>query len=412
MNELQPQEYRNTCLDRGLLVSLRDGELADVEARQAQAHLAECPDCIADERSMQSDSKEIYDLLGALGPAGAELPDSSAALSAFRGRLLVKRAEEHSDRAAGGTLRPYLTRPVHRGRRRWTLAAAAAILLALIVMTTHVDALAGQFLGLFQPQTFQPVSVNLQTFRNGVGEDLQNFGHLDINAPDLSSITHPTEAQAQQYLSFKLLVPDYVPKGVGKATQFSLVESSEATFTFNAGQARAYLAQTGQGSVTIPPALDGATYTITVGAGVVINYGTHCQAQSQNVNGFNLGTAALGCSGGMPFYVAEIPSPVIRATGTASLEDLRSFLLSLPRLNSSARVLLQDVNLATGVVPLPIPPQIQAQTVTTHGAQGVLMVDSSLSVSALLWQTGGIVYVVAGATTDGTAIMDSANSLH
>jgi anti-sigma factor RsiW len=58
MNELQPQEYSNTCLDRGLLVSLRDGELNAEETRKVHAHLAVCPDCAADERSMQADSQD------------------------------------------------------------------------------------------------------------------------------------------------------------------------------------------------------------------------------------------------------------------------------------------------------------------------------------------------------------------
>jgi hypothetical protein len=332
-----------------------------------------------------------------------------------------------------------------RDRRRWWLAAAAAIVVAVVVLP-HADALANQFLGLFQPQSFQPVSLNLQTFRNGIGENLQSFGEVSVNAPNLNGITHPTRAQLQQDLNFKLLLPGHLPPGVGQAVQFSLIDGSSATFTFNAAQARAYLQQSGQGSVVIPPALDGATFTITLAAGVIINYGKVCQSQtqivnwsnpdgngsipgtmhsqqgaphsspppstsSQNGNGFTPGVADLGCSGGKPFYIGEIPSPVIRATGKASLAELRSFILSLPKLSAGARLLLQDVNLNTGVVPLPIPSQLQAQKVTTHDVQGVLIVDASLSLGAVIWQTGGIVYMVAGATSDSTQLKDSANSL-
>jgi hypothetical protein len=415
MKELQPQEYRSACLDRGLLVSLRDGELAAEETKQARAHLAVCPDCSADECSLQADSQEIYDLLASLGPAQEEIPDVAAAMAALQPRLSgetegeLMRGTSDSTSAAGSILHFY-TRKIQQ-RQRWWIAAAAVVLITLVVLT-HADALATQFLGLFQAQKFQPVSVNLQTFRDGVGEDLQSFGQLNIYAPNMTTISHPTETQIQQDLNFKLLLPGYLPSGVGQAIQFSLVNGSDATFTFNSAEARAYLTETGQGGVTIPPKLDGATFTITVAPGVIINYGKQCQAQSQSVNEYSPGTAALGCSGGKPFYVGEIPSPVIRATGKASLEDLRNFILSLPKLSPGARMLLQDVNLATGVVPLPIPPQIQAQQVTTHGAPGVLMVDPSLSLGAVLWQTGGIVYMVAGATSDRTQLMDSANSLH
>ena len=69
MNELQPQKYNDSCLDTGLLVSLRDGELTAEETEQAQAHLALCPDCAADERSVRTTSREVYDLLAMLGPS-------------------------------------------------------------------------------------------------------------------------------------------------------------------------------------------------------------------------------------------------------------------------------------------------------------------------------------------------------
>ena len=120
------------------------------------------------------------------------------------------------------------------------------------------------------------------------------------------------------------------------------------------------------------------------------------ESEWSRASGSIWGVVVPGCSGGKPFYIAEVPSPVLRATGKASLEDLRSFILSLPKLSPSVRLLLQDVNLSTGVVPLPIPAQVQAEKVTTHGVQGVLMVDSSLSLGAILWQRDGIIYLVAG----------------
>ncbi len=253
--------------------------------------------------------------------------------------------------------------------------------------------------------------MNLQSFRDGVGEDLQNFGQLNLTPVNVGGVPNPTQAQVQQELNFKLLLPGQLPSGVGEARMFFLIDSSQGTFTFNAAQARAYLDQTGQGSVSIPPELDGATFTLTVAPGVIISYGKQCQAQSQSASGSIWGVVVPGCSGGKPFYIAEVPSPVLRATGKASLEDLRSFILSLPKLSRSVRLLLQDVNLSTGVVPLPIPSQVQAEKVTTHGVQGVLMVDSSLSLGAILWQKDGIIYLVAGDTSDKTEIKASANSL-
>jgi Putative zinc-finger len=400
MNELQPQKYNDSCLDRGLLVSLRDGELTPEETAKAQAHLALCPDCAADQRSIQTASQEVYDLLTVLGPSPHEMPETKLALSALKARLDVQNRPEESHVAisspAQSKIRFFQARKLqHPGR--WWIAVIAAALIALIVLP-NAGALANQFLALFSVQQFQPVTIDPQSFRGGIGEDLQSFG--DVSIPGgLNDTQQATQAQVEQSLNFKLLLPGHLPPGVGHAMQFTLIHSANGTFTFNAAKARAYLAQTGQSSVSIPSQLDGSTYTITVAAGVIINYGNKCQQQDQ------------GCSGGKPFYIGEIPSPVIQATVKASLEDLRDFVLSLPKLSPEARLLLQDVNLNNGVVPLPIPPQIQAHQVTTHGVQGVLMTDPSLSLGAVIWQTHGIIYATAGATSDSAQLLDSANSL-
>jgi Putative zinc-finger len=399
MNELQPQQ-NNSCLDRGLLVGLRDGELTPEETEKALAHLAMCPDCAADARGMQTASLEVYNLLTVLGPSLHEIPETKLALSALQARLDVQNRGEESHAtvpsSAQSKIRFFQARkPQHPGR--WWIAVVAAALIALIVLP-NAGALANQFLALFSVQQFQPVSIDPQTFRNGIGEDLQSFGDMNINSGNLDSIQNPTQAQVEQYLNFKLLLPGRLPSGVGHAMQFSLINSENDTFTFNGAKARTYLAQTGQSSVVIPPQLDGATFTITLTPGVIINYGNNCQGQGQ-------------CSGGKQFYVGEIPSPVIQATGKASLKDLRDFALSLPNLSSGVRLLLQDVNLNSGVVPLPIPPQIQTQQVAIRGTQGVLMTDSSLFMGALVWQMHGIIYGIGGAISDSGQLLDSANSL-
>ncbi|HXZ04429.1 MAG TPA: zf-HC2 domain-containing protein [Ktedonobacteraceae bacterium] len=401
MNELQPQKSNDSCLDRGQLVSLRDGELTPEETAQALAHLALCQDCASDERSMRTASQEVYDLLNVLSPSPQEIPETKLALSALQARLEAHHLHEKSRTTVPSGAHNKMSffqarKPQHP--IRWWIVVAAAALIALVVVP-NAGALANQFLALFSVQQFQPVSIDPQTFRNGVGEDLQNFGDVNINSGNHDGIQNPTQAQVEQSLNFKLLLPGHLPPGVGHAMQFSLISSANGTFTFNAAKARTYLAQTGQSNVVIPSQLDGATFTITLTPGVIINYGDQCQGQNQ-------------CSGGIQFYIAEIPSPVIQATGKASLKDLRDFALSLPKLAPEARLLLQDINLNSGVVPLPIPPQVQAQQVVIYGVQGVLMTDTSLSLGALIWQTHGIIYAVGGATSDSAQLLDCANSLH
>lgn len=413
MNELQPQKQNDSCLDRGLLVSLRDGELSAEEMEQARAHLAICPDCSADERSLRAASEEVSSLLALLEPSASEMPETTFALSMLQSKLAEQGRDEVSQ-AKAVTLTGHkkgvsqARKPLRRSP--WWIAVAAAAILALVLLP-NAGALANEFLSLFSVQQFQPVSIDPQSFRNGIGEDLQSFGTVNIQSNNLSSIQHPTQQQVEKDLGFKLLLPAQLPPGVGHAVQFSLIDRANGTFTFNAAQARAYLAKTGQGNISIPSQLDGATYSVTLDTGVIINYGDKCQSKPQTASDSSSDIASLGCSGGNPFYIVEMPSPVIQATGKASLKDLLDFVLSLPKLSPTARLLLQDVNLDTGVVPLPIPPQVQAQQVTAHGAQGVLMTDSSLSLGAVVWQTHGIIYVVAAATSNSAELLGSANSL-
>ena len=401
MNELQPQKYNDSCLDRGKLASLRDGELTPDETEQVLAHLALCQDCASDERSMRIASQEVYNLLAALSPSPQEIPDTKLAFSALQTSLDVQNRREKGHTAVPSATHSKIRffqarKPQHPGR--WWIVVVAAALIALIVLP-NAGALANQFLALFSVQQFQPVSIDPQSFRNGIGEDLQSFGDVNINSGNLDGIQNATQKQVEQFLNFKLMLPGYIPSGVGHAMQFSLINSAKGTFTFNASKARAYLAQTGQNNITIPTQLVGATFTITLTPGVLINYGNQCLGQNQ-------------CRGSKQFYIAEIPSPVIQATGKASLQDLLSFVLSLPKLSPGARLLLQNVNLNSGVVPLPIPPQVQAQQVVTHGVQGVLMADTSLSLGAVIWQSHGIIYAVGGATSNSAQLLECANSLH
>ena len=235
MNELQPQQ-NNSCLDSGLLVSLRDGELTSEETEKALAHLSLCPDCAADARGVYTASLEVYNLLTVLGPSLHEIPETKLALSAVQARLDVQNLGEESHTpvpsSAQSKIRFFQARkPQHPGR--WWIVVVAAALIALIVLP-NAGALANQFLALFSVQQFQPVSIDPQTFRNGIGEDLQSFGDMNINSGNLDSMQNPTQAQVEHYLNFKLLLPGHLPSGVGHAMQFSLINSQNDTFTFNA----------------------------------------------------------------------------------------------------------------------------------------------------------------------------------
>ncbi len=405
MNE-RPQQKNNQCLDTALLVSLRDEELSADEAEQARAHLAGCPDCAADERALIVTGQEVYDLLAELGPQANETPDTEMAFASMQARL--DRENDHVKRplvlpapALAGN-RPRHSQGSKRRRYGW-IAAAAAILIA-ILLAPSASALATQFFALFRPQQFQPVTVDPQNFSEDLISYLSNFGDMQVQYNNLSrSLKNPTEAQVKQLINFPLMLPGRLPVGVGHAMSFTLIGSANATYTFNITKIRAYLAQSGQGNIAIPAQLDGATFTVSSDTGVVIHYASNCRLQGVTAT-------SLFCTGGTPFYAAEIPSPVVQATGKVSLKDLRDFLLSLPKLAPEMRAILQQLNLQNGTVPLPVPREVAAQQVTIHGAPGVVLVDDSLKVGGLVWQARGIIYMIATVSTSSDELQAIASS--
>ncbi len=404
MNE-QEQQQNNECLDMGTLVSLHDGELPADEREQALGHIATCPDCAADEPAASASSRDVYNLFSLLGPGEGEMPLTVTALAAMQARLEAEGLRENRRGTKTlALLKPGSARPLHFVKQRrvgWLAAVVAAALIALLLLP-NASALANQFLALFQVQQFQPVDVNPQNFSQALVLDITKYG--DVDQQDFDTGLQPmSEAQVRQAIHFPLLLPSHLPPGVGQTVRFALNSGGRVTFVFRVGKARAFLKQNGEGAVPIPAQLNGATYTITIQPSVVVNYVKSCP-QGTGIDAVNQ------CSG-VPFYVAEISSPVVQGVGNASLKELRDFFISLPGKSSQMQTLLRDIDLNTGTVPLPIPPQVNAQHVTAHGAPGVLLTDNSVSLGAVLWQTHGIIYVVATATSNATELLDTANSL-
>jgi hypothetical protein len=188
----------------------------------------------------------------------------------------------------------------------WLMAAVAAVLVVLLLLP-NATVLAEQFLALFRVQQFQPVTVDPQTLGRELVSELQNFSDVKI-ASHAANQSNLRQAQVQKLIHFQLLLPSRLPSGVGHTMQFNLIGGGQVLFTFDAAKARAYLAKTGQSSVSIPAQLDGAKFSITVNSGVMVNYFDSCQAASTSSE-----KTGEQCSGGKTFSIVEIPSPVVNA---------------------------------------------------------------------------------------------------
>lgn len=290
----------------------------------------------------------------------------------------------------------------YRTRRNWMAAAVAAVLIALLVLPQS-SALANHILAFFRVQQFQSVQItkqDLQTLSAHAIPSLEDLGTLQVQSHSLQIHDNLTETQAAQMVNFPILLPHYLPRGISDAPDFGVLDAGQATFTFNANKARAYFAKNGYGSVNIPANLDGATFDLTTTAGVVIAYGKQADTQ---------------------FIVLEVPSPVVRATGKASLQELRDFVLSLPGLPPGLVTQLRQIDLTSGIVPLPIPSGVDSQTVTVHGTSGLLLTSNVSTTieqlkkfpagSAVVWQLHSIIYALGGTVSNTNQLLTSANSL-
>ena len=297
-------------------------------------------------------------------------------------------------------LRKVTAQPWYRTRRTWITTAIAAGLIALLLLP-GTSALANQFLSLFRVQGFQAVQVSKQDFNGHTVPDLSDLGTVQFQNGSFKTHSNLTQAQAVQMINFTLQFPGQLPQGVSGKPTFAVIDSGHGTFTFNAAKAHAYLAKQGNGNLPIPAKLDGSTYEITSSAGVEMHYAITNKPS---------------------FVILEVPSPDIQATGKASLQDLRDFMLSLPNLPPHLVAQLKQINLNTGTVPLPVPSGIASQSITVHGTSGLLLSNGKSTTvagvkqfpagSAVVWQSNNIIYAVGGTITDTNQLLATANSLH
>ncbi|HEY0752821.1 MAG TPA: hypothetical protein VGD98_02485 [Ktedonobacteraceae bacterium] len=295
--------------------------------------------------------------------------------------------------------------PARKWRQSRMAALVAAILLAILIVPA-LSAFAPQFLALFSPQQFVGVSSN--TFQNPnlvmntLDSFLQEIGTntiLDYNGQRLATpILDQRLAEAK--IHFHIQLPAILADGAGTTPQFSVTPGEQQQFTFEAAKARGYLQSTQQTNIALPAQLDGATFKITLNSGVLVTYYQHCKLT---------GTTPT-CSGGTPFGVTEIPNPTLQAENGASLSDLRSFLLSLPKLPASIHTLLQNVDLTSGVVPIPLPKGVSSAQTTVKGVRALLVTSSGGG--GIIWESQNIVYILLTTQASGSQLQAMANSLH
>ncbi len=420
MNEqLTPAMWRHVQALQRYISAMESGDLASIATILSEAeqdHVLERMLLEVNEVYQQEDHasvqpaevtrlRQMLDAMAVVKAAGLE---SEAGFS--QPAMAVDTPQSPALKAASARRAPVQVLPArkivaqkwYRTRRSWLVAVVAALLVALLLLPNS-GALASQLLSLFRVQHFQPVQVSpqdLRTLSTHPLPTLEDFGVLQVQAHSLQTQANLTQTQAAHLLGFPILLPHQLPRGISGAPAYSVLGGGHATFTFNASKAHVYFVKNGYNNMNIPANLDGATFDITTTAGVVIAYGNQSDAQ---------------------FMLVEFPSPVVRATGKVSLQELRDLILSLPGLPPQLVAQLRAIDLSSGMVPLPVPEGVDSQSIAVHGTTGLLLTRSITTTikqlkrfpagSAVVWQTHGIIYAVGGTVSDSRQLISSANSL-
>lgn len=303
-------------------------------------------------------------------------PDAGAALARFRERAVAAGPRGRS-RLAGGSGTPL----------KWAGAAAAAVVVAASLGLTGV---ADSIFQVFEARQFTAVSVapgDLHTL-----EQLGAFGTVTWSQ---QPTPHQVASAAAAGAATGLTAPTVtVPARISGPATYAVLDRTTATFTFDAATAAASAAKSGRTAVPMPTTIDGSSLLFTGGPAIVVSYTT--------------GTEAPG-SPGVVVVVARTPTI---GSDRATIPQIQSYLLAQPGISPELAAQIRGITEPASTLPVPIPVgRAATKTVTVHGvANGLFIGDSTGLGSGVIWQQGGLVYLVGGTLTEAETLA-VANSL-
>jgi hypothetical protein len=352
---------RVTCPDVGALRAALDNA-ASTHSQTALSHAQTCPSC--NDRLVQigSNARFARDAFARLGPV-----EASAVPSA---EPIVQLEERPQPRARLERLRHGV---------RWAAAAAAAIaVMAFAVVTPHGQAATAQFLAQFRGQRLAVVSIDPSQARLQLPE-LSNFAIVKGDArrrPE--TVSSVADASARAGFQVKAPAASTLPASVQNTPRTSVVRGQDLRFSFDAARAAEYFKSINRADLRLPDRINGTTLIVEVPAVVMLEY-------------------ASTSSNGLGLIVAQAGELSASTEGTASLEEIREYLLGMPSLSESTVKQLRAIGDWRTTLPIPVPTdQIQWQTTTVNGAPGYLFVNKGVPGSALLWNVSGRTYGVLG----------------
>ena len=269
---------------------------------------------------------------------------------------------------------------------KW-LAAAAGIV--IVAMTLTMTGVADSIFQIFETKQFAAVTVTATDLQT-LGQ-LSQFGTLTWSSqPE----PHPTATLAQASAETGLpAISVTVPSSITATARYGAVPKTTATFVFDASKARASAAAIGRTAPPMPAKIDGSTLVLVGGPAIIVTYGTDTQGTPSDM-----------------LFVGVAKAPTVASDG-AGVAEIQAYLLSQPSVSPALAAQIRAMGDPSSTLPTPSPlGQASGTTVSVHGTSGLFIGDSTGLGSGVLWQQGGLVYIVGG-TLAQAQVIAVANSL-
>lgn len=283
-------------------------------------------------------------------------------------------------------------------RRMVASALLATGLLGLTLATTAGREVAADFLGMFRVEKFTVVTYDpnypVERFTT-LGRQLGTV--TDTGGADRLRIASSL-SEASLRVGFEVTQPGVLPAGASNDPIFQTLAPRQVLFTLNQQRAQQNLLANQGIAPTIPPDLEGAGLQLNVPSAAVVTY-------------LSDGTTPSDETLGPLLVVAQGPSPALEATGGATLEEMRAFLLSTPDLPADAVQQVSNIDDWTATLPVPVPAgRVAWQETQVNGTPALLLADSEHVGSALVWKRGETIYTMIG-QLDQETLLATAESM-
>lgn len=388
-----------TCLTDGELRLLADNEATTVEAFTRRQHLAGCPACTARLARIERGSGRAATMIIGL----ASSPNPPDAAQAYR-RWRVDRLERQRRRQIRMLERIPLMRHASGLRRRSALIGTALVALMVVAIAAlPVGTLAEDVLNKFRVQQFSAITIPIgdleglgsqlnaldPQMKAAVADEFIGLGSFSTTFNRDALHQGATLDEARAHLGGSLKSPTDLPSEFdGVEPSIYLSDAGTAEYTLNVAKAQEVLGRFGLSSAGLPdPATNPtATVTLDVPAAAVFVY---------EANGKHL-------------LVGQMASPTLSIPDSIDVELLREEILAFPLLPADTVAQIRGIENWEETLIIPVPSDATTSQKTVDGSDALLIEHQGGS--AVLWQDGGTLYIVAGQVS-GDAVMRVANSM-